>query len=51
MRYRGRVANPFEFEYIILIVQVLLRYRKSCLANVRYIAPGFAINRANCLIV
>jgi hypothetical protein len=36
-------------EYIILIVQVPLRYRKSCLANVRCIAPGFAINRASYL--
>jgi hypothetical protein len=46
MLYRRSQIGP---EYIILIIQVLLRYRKSCLVNARYIAPGFAINRANCL--
>jgi hypothetical protein len=46
MLYRRFKVSP---EYIILIIQVPLRYRKSCLANIRYIAPGFAINRASCL--
>jgi hypothetical protein len=49
MQYCKLIANLFE--YIIPIIQVLLRYYKSYLANIRYIAPGFAINRANCLIV
>jgi hypothetical protein len=48
MLYRQSKIGP---EYTILIIQVPLRYRKSYLANIRCIAPGFAINRANYLIL
>jgi hypothetical protein len=41
MLYRRSKIGP---EYIILIIQVLLRYCRSYLANIKYIAPGFAIN-------
>ena len=46
MLYRRSKVGP---EYTILIIQVPLKYRKSYLANARYIAPGFAINRASYL--